>query len=203
MQSVSGAVATPGGRFPRCGPSCPMGATRCVDARAPHARPWRLSAAARAWPAQCPARRRRPAGVSDRRRRAGGSDFRHRAGMSGCWRRAGVSDRSRRAGVSDLRRGLDARRHCCRCRPIAAALAVPATGAGRARPGRGRQTGTLRPYQWPVLGMLAQGSRGSCAPPALSSSMEILSGERTKAIRPSRGGRLIVTPLSIRCWHMA
>jgi len=32
-----------------------------------------------------------------------------------------------------------------------------------------------------------------------NSSMEMLSGLRTKAMRPSRGGRLMVTPLSIRC----
>jgi NhaB family Na+:H+ antiporter len=42
--------------------------------------------------------------------------------------------------------------------------------------------------------MEAQGSRGGSAPPRCSSSIEMPSGERTKAMRPSRGGRLIVTP---------
>ena len=37
-------------------------------------------------------------------------------------------------------------------------------------------------YHSPVLGMLAQGSAGSSALPACSSSTEMLSGERTKAM---------------------
>src|SRR3546814_3083787 len=48
----------------------------------------------------------------------------------------------------------------------------------------------------PVLDMDAQGSAGSSWP-SCSSSTEILSGVRTKAMCPSRGGRLIVTPASI------
>jgi len=52
----------------------------------------------------------------------------------------------------------------------------------------------LRDYQTPMLGADFHGSRGSCAPPVCSSSTEMLSGERTKAMRPSRGGRLMVTP---------
>ena len=55
----------------------------------------------------------------------------------------------------------------------------------------------------PVFSIDAQGSHGSCAPPACRSSTEILSGERTKAMRPSRGGRLIVTPASISFWQVA
>jgi hypothetical protein len=51
--------------------------------------------------------------------------------------------------------------------------------------------------------MLAQGSRGGNAAPLCSSSTEIESGERTNAMRPSRGGRLIVTPCSISRWHAA
>ena len=58
-------------------------------------------------------------------------------------------------------------------------------------------------HQCPVFSMLAQGSAGGRLSPACSSSTETLSGERTKAMRPSRGGRLMVTPLSIRCWHMS
>lgn len=49
-------------------------------------------------------------------------------------------------------------------------------------------------YQTPVLGMEVQGSLGGNASPACSNSMLMLSGERMKAMRPSRGGRLIVTP---------
>src|SRR5271169_704865 len=53
-------------------------------------------------------------------------------------------------------------------------------------------------YQLPVFGMLAQGSLAGSGVPFCNSSMEIPSGERTKAMLPSRGGRLIVTPLSMR-----
>jgi hypothetical protein len=45
--------------------------------------------------------------------------------------------------------------------------------------------------------MLVQGSAGGSASSACSSSMEMPSGVRTKAMRPSRGGRLIVTPRAI------
>lgn len=58
-------------------------------------------------------------------------------------------------------------------------------------------------YQVPVLGIEIQGSSGAFAPPRCSNSMEIPSGERTKAIRPSRGGLNIVTPWSIRRRHVA
>ena len=37
-------------------------------------------------------------------------------------------------------------------------------------------------YQWPVLSMLAQGSEGSSRSPFCNSSIEILSGERIKAM---------------------
>ena len=49
----------------------------------------------------------------------------------------------------------------------------------------------------PTFGIEAQGSRAGSALPAWSSSMEMPSGERTKAMCPSRGGRLMVTPASI------
>ena len=48
-----------------------------------------------------------------------------------------------------------------------------------------------------------QGSLGGCAPPFCSSSIEMRSGERTKAMRPSRGGRAIVTPPSCRRLQVA
>ena len=49
-------------------------------------------------------------------------------------------------------------------------------------------------YQAPILGMVVQGSAGLSAAPFCSNSIEMLSGERTNAMRPSRGGRLMVTP---------
>ena len=49
-------------------------------------------------------------------------------------------------------------------------------------------------YQTPVLGMDVQGSRFGKGAPFCRSSIEILSGDRIKAIAPSRGGRLMVTP---------
>src|SRR5207302_1035137 len=58
-------------------------------------------------------------------------------------------------------------------------------------------------YQEPVLAMLFQGSAGGSASAACSSSMEMPSGERTKAMRPSRGGRLIVTPRAIKALQVA
>ena len=58
-------------------------------------------------------------------------------------------------------------------------------------------------YQLPVFAMDCQGSCGGRAAPACSSSMEIPSGERIKAMCPSRGGRLMVMPCSTRCWHSA
>ena len=55
-----------------------------------------------------------------------------------------------------------------------------------------------KPYQVPVLAIDAHGSAGALASPFCSSSMEMPSGDFTKAMRPSRGGRLMVTPLAIR-----
>ena len=44
--------------------------------------------------------------------------------------------------------------------------------------------------------------RARSAAPAWSSSIEMLSGVRTNAMCPSRGGRLMVTPASIRRWQV-
>ena len=55
----------------------------------------------------------------------------------------------------------------------------------------------------PVFGMEAQGSCGGRASPRWSSSMEMPSGERTNAMWPSLGGRLMVTPPSRRRWQSA
>jgi hypothetical protein len=49
-------------------------------------------------------------------------------------------------------------------------------------------------HQRPVFGIDTHGSRGGCAPPFCNSSIECRSGDRTKAMTPSRGGRLMVTP---------
>jgi hypothetical protein len=50
-------------------------------------------------------------------------------------------------------------------------------------------------YQCPVFGIEAQGSAGGFASPFCKISIECRSGERTKAIWPSRGGRLMVMPI--------
>jgi len=47
-----------------------------------------------------------------------------------------------------------------------------------------------------VFGIDAHGSADAFPAPFCRSSMEMLSGVRMNAIRPSRGGRLIVTPAS-------
>ena len=49
-------------------------------------------------------------------------------------------------------------------------------------------------YQLPMLGRSFQGAAGARASPCWSSSIEMPSGDRTKAILPSRGGRLMITP---------
>src|SRR4051812_5981010 len=58
-------------------------------------------------------------------------------------------------------------------------------------------------YHGPVLGMLVQGSAGGSGSPACNSSMEMPSGVRTKAMRPSRGGRLIVTPWAMKALQVS
>ena len=54
------------------------------------------------------------------------------------------------------------------------------------------------PYQWPVFGIEVHGSAGGFGSPFCKSSIECRSGERTKAMLPSRGGRLMVMPAFIR-----
>src|SRR5947207_10418022 len=53
-------------------------------------------------------------------------------------------------------------------------------------------------YQWPVFGIETHGSAGGFGLPFCSSSIECRSGERTNAMLPSRGGRLMVMPIFIR-----
>jgi hypothetical protein len=65
--------------------------------------------------------------------------------------------------------------------------------------GKQRGNGLSRPpdHHFPSFGIDAQGSFGGSGLPFCRSSIECLSGERTNAILPSRGGRLMVTPAFI------
>ena len=74
-----------------------------------------------------------------------------------------------------------------------ARYAGEALGRFQQTPGSNALVITAR-YQTPTFCMDFQGSAGSSLVPFCSSSMEMLSGERTKAIHPSLGGRLMVTP---------
>src|SRR3546814_3623526 len=65
------------------------------------------------------------------------------------------------------------------------------------------EAGSRSAYQLPVFCIDAQGSFGGSDSPFCSSSMEMPSGERTKAMWPSRGGRLMMTPPSWRRWQVA
>ena len=55
-------------------------------------------------------------------------------------------------------------------------------GQGRIGGPRGSRSASLITYQWPVLAMLTQGSAGGKDSPSCSSSIDTLSGERTKAM---------------------
>ena len=68
---------------------------------------------------------------------------------------------------------------------------------------RSARSAVGRDYQAPVFGIEAQGSCGGSGSPSCRISIEMLSGERTKAMWPSRGGRLMVTPASIRRWQVS
>ena len=59
---------------------------------------------------------------------------------------------------------------------------------------RGITLNRTRIHQCPVLAMDFQGSCGGRGVPFCNNSIDWRSGERTKAMLPSRGGRLIVTP---------
>jgi len=67
----------------------------------------------------------------------------------------------------------------------------------------GRQNDADAHHQLPTLGIESQGARGGREGPRCRISIEIWSGERTKAMCPSRGGRLMVTPWSCRRWQTA
>ena len=59
------------------------------------------------------------------------------------------------------------------------------------------------PHHTPTFGADAQGSAGAFDSPFWMSSIEIKSGVRMKAIWPSRGGRLIVTPAAFSLAQVA
>src|SRR6516164_9115523 len=63
--------------------------------------------------------------------------------------------------------------------------------------GRGWFRESAEAHQCPVLGIEVQGSAGGFGSPFCKSSIECRSGERTKAMLPSRGGRLMVMPAFI------
>src|SRR5690606_32486064 len=64
----------------------------------------------------------------------------------------------------------------------------------RAGYGHARYSPQSMNHHSPTFGIDTHGSSGGSGSPLCRSSIEILSGERTNAILPSRGGRLIVTP---------
>lgn len=78
-------------------------------------------------------------------------------------------------------------------------LAIASSSSGFVEGERGGRglVPRARAYQWPVFGIEAHGSCGGFGSPFCSSSMECRSGERTNAMLPSRGGRLMVTPAFI------
>src|ERR1700733_3168838 len=67
--------------------------------------------------------------------------------------------------------------------------AFAGTGKQAVRPAAG--------HHFPILAMEVQGSFGGSGSPFCNSSIECLSGERTNAMEPSRGGRLMMTPAFI------
>ena len=125
-----------------------------------------------------------------------------RGGFAGEWARPGRAPR-RGNGIALRRR----RRRVCmacggggRCGGFVAAIAVVAPSP---QPSPRRGEGARCPHHLPVFGIDSQGSFGGSAVPFCKSSIDCLSGERTKAIMPSRGGRLMVTPACISRSHSA
>ena len=100
-------------------------------------------------------------------------------------------------------RGLRKRQGERTARRAPARLALHAASLGSDPSWAARSAGADARYQAPTLGIELHGSAAASDPPFCSSSIEIPSGERTNAMRPSRGGRLMVTPPSIRRWQVA
>ena len=61
--------------------------------------------------------------------------------------------------------------------------------------------GMTKYHHSPVLGLFSQRGWGGSESPDWSNSMDMPSGERMNAMCPSRGGRLMVTPLSSSFAH--
>lgn len=80
---------------------------------------------------------------------------------------------------------------------IPLAIASSSIGFVKGERGAGGLVPGKRAYQWPVFGIDAHGSCGGFGSPFCSNSIECRSGERTNAMLPSRGGRLMVTPAFI------
>src|SRR5690606_13135341 len=80
-----------------------------------------------------------------------------------------------------------------------------AAGAARYKELRSERQATERAgiHHFPVFGIDFHGSAGGKGSPFCSSSTDWRSGERTKAMTPSRGGRLMVTPAFISCSHVS
>ena len=76
------------------------------------------------------------------------------------------------------------------------AMSGQAIGPGESGQANAWRTGAV--HHFPVFGIDFHGSAAGSAVPFLRSSIDCLSGERTKAITPSRGGRLMVMPPFIR-----
>src|SRR5689334_22872862 len=89
--------------------------------------------------------------------------------------------------------------------PLAPTLS-PLCGGGSAGGGAsGRRSWrcTTDAHHLPVFFIEAHGSCGGSAAPFCNSSIECLSGERTNAMLPSRGGRLMATPAFCSLSHSA
>ena len=89
----------------------------------------------------------------------------------------------------------EGRERCAMAQPRVRGDIERFAGTGNSRFGGGlERPRAAPPHHFPVLGIDFHGSLGGSASPFCRSSMDCLSGERTNAIMPSRGGRLMVTP---------
>ena len=94
-------------------------------------------------------------------------------------------------------------------RYLSASKNLHCVDSNRLRRKNGQFQSTLRApsafclYQLPELGIELQGSAGGRAGPSCSSSIEMPSGDLTKAMRPSRGGLSMLTPPFCSLWHEA
>ena len=87
-------------------------------------------------------------------------------------------------------------------RPMSASMNCPCMENAEGNDGF-RQAKQKTSHQCPVFGIDDHGSAGGLASPFCNSSIECRSGERMKAIMPSRGGRLMVMPIFINFAQVA